>query len=304
MIVGLIGGASDTRQQFHRTSEQELITNYVVDFTGQPGWPRNNGPTFSYPLPTDHLIDSVQKQTLIGPTLGATLSFFRGGFFYDGAVKADFLNLNRTSDVSDLYARTLTANFILPGGTDVGCIKNDKGLFPTHIPPPFYRLTNPLATITETTQETSAINLIVAENLGYHFDLPYDNWIEPLIGVRYTFSTYGSNAASLGLEDGNAVRVHGGARFGFTRFTPDRYIWTTSFTALLYSDVWIQGFVTNADGFSAGALLADEGKLRVLGALTSKVDLLNGISAFAEVQARYGQDYWGIGGRIGARYEW
>ena len=61
--------------------------------------------------------------------------------------------------------------------------------------------------------------------------------------------------------------------------------------------------MTNADGFSAGALLADQGELRVQFILTSKLDLLNGISAFAEVQGRYGQHYSGFGGRIGGRYE-
>ena len=312
MMFGLMGGVSDTRQQFQRTSNQQLTTNYVVNFpaadlnsidpwalsAAQTGY---TGPfSFSYPLPANHTLDSVQQQTLTGPSLGATLSFFRGGFFSDGVVKTDFLNLNKTSTVSDLYGRTLNASFELPGNG----VQPRLGAFSFLRIAPSFTITKPLATITAISQQTSAINFIVAENLGYHFDLPQGNWIEPLIGARYSYSTYGSNAASLGLEDGHAIRVQGGARFGFTRFVLDRYVWTTSLTTLLYSDVLISGFVTNADGFSAGALLADQGKLRVQGALTSKVDLLNGVSTFAEVQTRYGQDYWGIGGRVGARYEW
>ena len=271
---------SNSRGRATRSS----TTNYVVNFpaadlnsidpwalsAAQTGY---TGPfSFSYPLPANHTLDSVQQQTLTGPSLGATLSFFRGGFFSDGVAKTDFLNLNKTSTVSDLYGRTLNASFELPGnGDQTGCIL---------IPPqaPSFTITKPLATITAISQQTSAINFIVAENLGYHFDLPQGNWIEPLIGARYSYSTYGSNAASLGLEDGHAIRVQGGAEFGFTRFVLDRYVWTTSLTTLLYSDVLISGFVTNADGFSAGALLADQGKLRVQGALTSKVDLLNGVS--------------------------
>jgi hypothetical protein len=316
VMFGLIGGASDTRQQFQRGPfEQDLITNYVVDFSNSPdtAWQnfiRNGGQAiFSYPLPTNHILDSVQQQTLTGPSLGATLSFFRGGFFSDGVAKVDFLELNRNSVVSDLFARTLNAVFSEPlnpiSGNQAGCIIISSLGVPVRFPPPlFYTLTNPTATITDSIQNTSAINFIVAENLGYHFNLPLGYWIEPTIGARYSYSTYGSNAASLGLEDGHAVRVQGGARLGFTGIVPGTYVWTTSLTAFLYSDVWISGFVTNADGFSAGALLADEGKLRVQGILASKVSLLNGFSAFGEVQGRYGQDYFGAGGRIGARYEW
>ena len=314
IVFGLVGGVSDTRQEFQRSSSQQLDTNYIVDLSKEFAFqdPNFTPTSFSYLLPENHTFDSLQKQTLTGPSLGWTLSFFRGGFFSDAIVKADFLDLKRTSTVSDTYGRTLNANFeqiILdqngqvanPQGQAPGCINlNDQN---GPINPP-YTITNRQTTTTVIAQQTSAINFIVAENLGYHFDLPQGNWIEPLIGARYSYSTYGSNAASLGLEDGHAIRVQGGARFGFTRFVLDRYVWTTSLTTLLYSDVLISGFVTNADGFSAGALLADQGKLRVQGALTSKVDLLNGVSTFAEVQTRYGQDYWGIGGRVGARYEW
>ena len=62
-------------------------------------------------------------------------------------------------------------------------------------------------------------------------------------------------------------------------------------------------FVTNADGFSAGALLADQGKVRLQSILTSKVSLQNGLSIFLEGQARVGNDYWAYGGRVGSRFE-
>jgi len=154
-------------------------------------------------------------------------------------------------------------------------------------------------------QQTSNVNLILAQNFGYHFDLARGYWVEPLVGFRYTFATYGSNATDLSLEDGHALRVHAGARLGLTSLTPGGYLWTTSLTGLLYNDVLIRGFVTNADGFSAGAVQADEGKLRVQGILTSRVDLRNGQSAFVEMQGRYGgSNYWGSGARIGWRYEW
>jgi hypothetical protein len=151
---------------------------------------------------------------------------------------------------------------------------------------------------------TQTVNLTAVENIGYHYDLPRGFWIEPLIGARYNFASYGSNAAALGLADGESVRVQGGARFGLTSLIQDQFIWTNSFTTLVYSDVWIHGFVLDPTSFSAGALLADQGKLRVQGILSSRIDLLNGFSAFLQAEGRYGEDYWGVGGKGGFRYQW
>src|SRR5262249_23200482 len=111
ILVGLLGGASNTQQAFQRASNQQLLTNYVANFTpeqldpGSLGYP---GPfSFSYPFPTAHSINADEQQRLTGPSLGLTSSFFRGGFFSDAVVKADFLTLNQTSTVSDTFDRSL-----------------------------------------------------------------------------------------------------------------------------------------------------------------------------------------------------
>src|SRR5262249_38049909 len=108
---GLLGGASSTQQEFQRSSNQQLLTNYVADFTQEfkgadPGY---TGPTsFSYPLLDAHSINADERQRLTGPSLGLTSSFSKGGFFSDAVVKADFLTLNQTSTVSDTFNRSLT----------------------------------------------------------------------------------------------------------------------------------------------------------------------------------------------------
>jgi outer membrane immunogenic protein len=143
----------------------------------------------------------------------------------------------------------------------------------------------------------------LANDVGYHFDLKSGYWIEPLVGFQYTYTTYGSNAADLGLADGQALRLHGGARVGVSKPVSDGGAWTGSLTGLLYSDVYVHGWVTSAGDFSSGSLLQDQGKIRVQGILTSHLQMSNGLSTFVEIQGRGGNEYWGVGGRVGARYE-
>jgi hypothetical protein len=333
IVFGALGGFSRTQQNFQATQNVQENNNFNVSaaqlassISGGPQWcsffgldsacgtdgtGQNVG--FQYVLPDNHTLDTDQKQTLTGPSIGATLSLFRGGFFSDAVVKADFLGLSSTTTGTDTYDTTLMANFQQPGNgsepplfstnpnQDVGCIS-------TFVPfgqSKAFTLSGPQTTaLSALVQSARAINFIAAENIGYHFDLPRGFWIEPLVGVRYNYAEYGANASSLGLEDGQALRVQGGTRFGLTSLVQDRYIWTNSFTTLLYSDVWISGFVVDPSSLYADALFADEGRLRVQGILSSKMDLLNGFSTFVQAEGRYGLDYWGVGGKVGLRYEW
>ena len=181
-----------------------------------------------------------------------------------------------------------------------GCITLNKAA-PGFVP---FALTNVQTLQSALSQQTTAVNLVYAQNLGYHFDFANGFWLEPLVGGQVFYSFYSPGAQVLGLQDGQDVRLQGGARIGTTHVGLGGYLWTTSFTGLLYSDVLIHGFVTNADGFSAGFLQADQGQLRVQTILNCKVDLANGFSAFGEAQGRYGTNYYGVAGRIGARYQW
>lgn len=300
VIVGAFGGYSETRQDFSSQLKQALDTHYqIVAPFG----------TFDYFLPADHTLTTQASQDLRGGSFGSSLSLSTGGFFSDSVAKVDIFNLTRTTVTADTFASTLKPTYGIQGslaGTQVGCIETRANTGQTAPQPaPYYTLTNPTTTTAPALfQQTAAYNVIVAENLGYHFGLGGGYWVEPLVGARYTFSTYGSNAADLGLQDGHAVRVQGGARVGNTSFRPEGYLLTTAFTGLLYSDVMIRGFVTNTDGFSAGFLAADEGKLRVQGIVSAKLDFMNGFSAFVECQGRGGNNYYGVMARIGGGYHW
>jgi outer membrane immunogenic protein len=305
VLLGALGGLSDTTQKFGSSSSGLQLTSYTA-FTNF-----GLGPTIEYQVLDNHAIQNQETQTLKGGSLGLTASVNRGGFFSDTVAKVDLLNLNRTSTNSNSYDQTLnflekTQNPVLTGfGVDRGCItvgnRSLGQVLKTAHSLPFP--SNPQTITTGNLQSTPQQNFILADNVGYHFDLKSGYWIEPLVGFQYTYTTYGSNASDLGLTDGQALRLQGGARLGVNRPVSDGGVWTGSFTAVLYSDVYIHGWTTSADAFSSGAVLQDQGKIRVEGILTSTLQLANGLFTFVEVQGRGGSDYWGVGGRVGARYE-
>jgi hypothetical protein len=154
-------------------------------------------------------------------------------------------------------------------------------------------------------QSTDFRNYVLASNIGYHFDLDRGYWFEPTGRITYTFAHFDSDAAELGLDDGHTLRLQAGGRLGKTIL--DQYagrIWTVAVGAYLYSDVLVEGFVANGQGISSGPLEQDEGKLRVLGTLLGQVTTFDGYSVYAEGEVRGGEDYWGVGGKLGARVEW
>jgi hypothetical protein len=85
ILFGLLGGASNTQQEFQRSSNQQLLTNFVANFTQSqlfPELPPAPGQvSFLYPFPDAHSINTDEKQRLTGPSFGFTSSFFKGGFF-------------------------------------------------------------------------------------------------------------------------------------------------------------------------------------------------------------------------------
>jgi hypothetical protein len=130
-------------------------------------------------------------------------------------------------------------------------------------------------------------------------------YVEPTVGVRYTVTDFGGNAPALGVRDGEAFRVQGGLRLGTRFITPDGWIWQTALTGLLYSDVSINGYVVpSGTALIPATPLVDEGKLRVMGILESRVDVGYGYTLYGDVEMRGGQDVFGFGTRGGIRYQW
>jgi hypothetical protein len=210
-----------------------------------------------------------------GTILGAYGAIFSGAFSADALAKIDIMDLERRGNLRERVFSQQCGGPLNLVGTDNVSLDADS----------------------------SVNDFTLAGNVNYRFDLSPSSWFEPTFGMRYTFSDYGSDADVLGLKDGSVFRVQGGIRFGNRMLTSQGYLVTTTLTGLLYSDVAVSGLVNTAV-FSDAVSKVDEGKLRVLGALASKVDMPSGISYYGQVEVRGGEDVFGLGGKVGLRYEW
>jgi hypothetical protein len=206
-----------------------------------------------------------------GPTAGLYATYFNGGFSTDFTLRVDALNLNESFN-------ELVACSCNPG-----------------IPIPFAGSGSvPLLAAT------------IAGNLNYRFNVYPNFWIEPTVGAQYTNSSYGSNAAQLGLDDGNLVMVQGGARFGTSTLIDNHILMTTTLTGLAYDDVLVAGGFIPAAAFEGQNLLvqADRGQVRGRGILAFNFDFGQGISTYVLGEARGGKGLFGAGGKAGVRVQW
>lgn len=215
--------------------------------------------------------DSEQESN--GGFVGAYTSYLRGAFSGDLSIKVDFFDLTQTA-TETLLGQCATANVF----------------------------DNPLATnfLSNSTSET---NVILAGNANWRMPWHGGFWFEPTAGFRLTLTSYGDNAAAIGLEDGHALRLQAGARVGRTWLEGGK-LWSVSAAGLLYSDVLVDGYLLTTAALPPGTAEVDEGKLRVMGQLNAKVDFLDGTSLYGRVEVRGGEDVIGVGGKLGARIEW
>lgn len=269
--VGFLGGVDFTSRNL-LTAGDGLIAGVLVGYAETDF--RLTTTTTSADLNSVGNGSSILNARLSGPTVGAFVTYFNGGFSIDNTFKVDFLSLNE-SFVDNL---AFTAN--------------------APVPPPT------MATFTGS-GSTSLTNYSSFGNINYRFHLSDQYWIEPTVGYNYTWTEYGSNAALLGLSNGSLLRVQGGARFGIESMW-DRVRVTTTVTGLAYEDVSVSGGVLQnaAFGTTSSLLLAQEGKIRGQGILAFNFDFGNGFSSFVLGEVRGGEGLFGAGGKAGVRYQW
>ena len=218
------------------------------------------------------------KETIDGPFVGTYMAYVKDQWTFDVAFKADFFDLTQSS--------TLRQRCDDDVGTQNG--------------------------------SASVNNYMIAANAAHRYVIGDDNkWWEPMVGLRYTITDFGNDPSNsvfrdggvqptgrLGLEDGSALRLQVGARFGDQVELDGGYFLTTTVGAFLYSDVAISGFqsVSGQTGEAVGPV--DEGKIRVLGQLETRLSMGNGMSYMMQAEIRGGGDVIGAAGQIGMRYEW
>lgn len=218
------------------------------------------------------------KETVEGPFVGTYMAYVKDRWTFDVALKADFFDLTQSS--------TLRQRCDDDVGTQNG--------------------------------SASVTNYMIAANAAHRYDIGDENkWWEPMVGLRYTMTSFGNDPSNsvfrdggvqptgrLGLEDGSALRLQVGARFGDQVALDGGYILTTTVGAFLYSDVAISGFESVAGQTGEAVGPVDEGKIRVLGQLETRLSMGNGMSYMMQAELRGGGDVIGAAGQIGIRYEW
>jgi hypothetical protein len=217
------------------------------------------------------------KETIDGPFIGAYLAYAQDTWSMDVAFKADFFDLTQSSRLRQRC------------DDDVG-VQNGSA---------------------------SVNNYMIATNVAHRNDINDHQWWAPTVGLRYTFTDFGKDPSTsvfrdggvqptgrLGLEDGSALRLQFGVRLGDRVETANGYIWTTTVGAFLYSDVLISGFETVAGQTGEAVGPVDEGKIRALGQLETRLDVGNGVSYLLQAELRGGGDVFGAAGQVGIRYEW
>ena len=216
-----------------------------------------------------------QRQEMDGTFVGIYGSAVHGAFSADVAFKVDIFDVERRFQKREVF--------------DDGCG------------------TGAVVTNTNFSGTTSMTNYVVASNANYRIPMTMGTYVEPTVGIRYSHTDFGGNAGALGFRDGDSFRVQGGLRVG-TRFTtPDGWIWNSSLTGLLYSDVSINGYTitTTTPGLPPPiSARIDEGKLRVMGVLENRVNVGYGYTLYNDLEVRAGDEYFGFGTRAGIRYQW
>jgi hypothetical protein len=233
---------------------------------------------------TDALGNTLQRtnseQDIEGGFVGVYAGYLHGNFSADFTFKADFYDLTQTSDL-----RSTNCGFT---GTQRGTADQN--------------------------------NYVVASNLYYRNPLSSSGWLEPTIGARLTITDYsndrnavdftsnppGDVIGTLGLDDGHALRLQAGVRFGEAGVAPSGWLWTYTLGAFIYSDVAVDGLASTAESGGIAAIVSpvDEGKVRVLGQFMTMIADGQGSSYSLTIETRGGEDVFGVGGMLGYRHEW
>lgn len=290
MRFGVLGGFTRIQQESSAKRTDTFDTEYTVTLKDGAAVEPDKTLTFTVE-DVEHTFSSTSRQTLDGFGLGVSASLAKGRFFLDTVAKVDFYDVRGKVQTSD-SAGGFKAIFNFEDECIPGLDFNGDPVDP---------LFTLVAVQTALLHETTMRNFVVAGNFGYRSDLPDGYWLEPTVGLRFTYSDFASDAALLGLKDGHALRLEAGARVGKAHVLNDGSVWSNSLGLFAYSDVIVDGFVIDAVGSS---FESDEGKLRFRASLQSKLQLQDGVSLYGELGARVGEDYWGVSGKLGGRVEW
>jgi hypothetical protein len=142
-------------------------------------------------------------------------------------------------------------------------------------------------------------------NAGLSGNIQYKNkfgtsFIEPTAGFSFTRTMFGDNAALMGLQDGNTLRLQAGARFG-TAFNSNGISFEPTLAVLAYSNVIADGTTVATVQVPVPVTPTDQGLLRGEVDPELNVDFNNGYSAYVRGSVRFGGELIGGFAKVGLR---
>jgi outer membrane autotransporter protein len=154
-------------------------------------------------------------------------------------------------------------------------------------------------------QSANPTNYNLATNIGYKFALPNGYYIEPTAGLEYVRTNFehatALTATTVDLHNGDALRARAGARIG-TEWVIGNVRVEPSLLGQVYEIAEATNNALLVNGTSI-SMPSDVGRAR--GEVQGLVNVLNlqtGLSGFARVDTRFGEDLWSVGGKVGMRY--
>jgi outer membrane autotransporter protein len=156
-------------------------------------------------------------------------------------------------------------------------------------------------------QSANPTNYNLATNIGYKFNLPNGYYIEPTAGLEYVRTNFDHatelTATTVDLHNGDAVRARAGARVG-TEWVIGHVRVEPSLLGQAYEIAEATNNALLVNGTSI-SMPSDVGRARgEVQGLVNVLDLQTGLSGFARVDTRFGEDLWSVGGKVGMRYQW
>jgi hypothetical protein len=142
-------------------------------------------------------------------------------------------------------------------------------------------------------------NYVVAINFNDKIQLATNCWIEPTIGAIYTNTAWDGASRALGFQDGNELRLQGGARIG-TAFDWYGIRVEPTLRGLVYSSVVVDGGSVAA----VGTPLAPTDARKVFGQGILKLNFITSknLSLYVEGEVGGTSGVLGAAGRGGLRY--
>jgi outer membrane autotransporter protein len=156
-------------------------------------------------------------------------------------------------------------------------------------------------------QSANPTNYNLATNIGYKFNLPNGYYVEPTAGLEYVRTNFDHatelTATTVALHNGDALRARAGARVG-TEWVIGHVRVEPSLLGQVYEIAEATNNALLVNGTSI-SMPSDVGRARgEIQGLVNVLDLQTGLSGFARVDTRFGEDLWSVGGKVGMRYQW